>query len=163
MSDAQPYYLKDDDVIPNSALPLLLYPQVIDAAHANRASTFEQRFEQNGWTHTWCNGIYSLPPAHEVLGISCGSARVRLGGDRGVVLDVKAGDALLLPAGVGHQNLGASADLLVIGAYPKDQDWDLCRQARSQKELDQIARVPLPSRDPICGVCGGLNEHWPHA
>ena len=98
-----------------------------------------------------------------MLGISCGSARVRLGGDRGVVLDVKAGDALLLPAGVGHQNLGASADLLVIGAYPKGQDWDLCRQARSQKELYQIARVPLPSRDPICGVCGGLNEHWPHA
>ena len=47
------------------------------------------------------------------------AARVRLGGDGGVVLDVKAGDALLLPAGVGHQNLGASADLLVIGAYPK--------------------------------------------
>ena len=38
MSDAQPYYLKDDGVIPNSALPLLLYPQVIDAAHADRAS-----------------------------------------------------------------------------------------------------------------------------
>ena len=167
MSDAQRYYLKDDGVIPNSALPLLLYPQVIDAAHADRASTFEQRFAQNGWTHTWCNGIYSFPhyhsTAHEVLGISCGSARVRLGGDRGVVLDVKAGDALLLPAGVGHQNLGASADLLVIGAYPKGQDWDLCRQARSQKELYQIARVALPSHDPIWGGCGGLNEHWPHA
>jgi uncharacterized protein YjlB len=79
------------------------------------------------------------------------------------VLDVKGGDALLLPAGVGHQNLGASADLLVIGAYPQGQDWDLCRQTRGQRELDQIARVPLPPRDPIGGVCGGLNEHWPRA
>ena len=158
MSDAQPYYLKDDGVIPNSALPLLLYPQVINAAHADRASTFEQRFAQKGWTHTWRNGIYSFPhyhsTAHEVLGIACGSARVRLSGDGGVVLNVKAGDALLLPARIGHQNLGA---------YPKGQDWDLCRQARGQRELDQIARVPLPSRDPIYGVCGGLNEHWPHA
>ena len=132
--------MKDDGVIPNSALPLFLCPQVVDAAHPDRASTFEQRFAQNGWTHTWRNGIYSFPhyhsTAHEVLGVACGSARM---------------------------HLGASTDLLVIGAYPKGQDWDLCRQARSQKELDQIARVPLPSRDPIGGVCGGLNEHWPHA
>ena len=80
MSDAQPYYLKDDGVIPNSALPLFLYPQVVDAAHPDRASTFAQ----NGWTHTWRNGIYSFPhyhsTAHEVLGVACGSARVHLGG-----------------------------------------------------------------------------------
>ena len=68
MSDAQPYYLKDDGVILNSALPLLLYPQVIDAAHADRASTFEQRFAQNGWTHTWRKGIYSFPHYHNSAG-----------------------------------------------------------------------------------------------
>ena len=126
MSDAQPYYLKDDGVIPNSALPLLLYPQVIDAAHADRASTFEQRFAQKGWTHTWRNGIYSFPhyhsTAHEVLGIACGSARVRLSGDGGVVLDVKAEDALLLPAGVGHQNLGARENYIKSLGFP-------CRRA----------------------------------
>ena len=87
MSGAQPYYLKDDGVIPNSALPLLLYPQVIDAAHADRASTFEQCFAQNGWTHTWCNGIYSFPPlsqhrtrsARHLLRLSAGALGRRSG------------------------------------------------------------------------------------
>ena len=167
MSSARPYYLKDDGLMPNNALPLLAYWQAINAAKTGRASAFEQLFARNGWTHPWRNGIYSFPhyhsTAHEVLGIACGSARMRLGGDGGVSLYVEAGDALLLPAGVGHKNLGASADLLVVGAYPQGQDWDLCRQARGQKELDQIAQVPLPSRDPIGGAFGELNKHWTHA
>ncbi len=167
MANAQPYYLKDDGTIPNNALPMLVYPAAIDDAIADRANAFEQLFAQNGWGHSWRNGIYSFPhyhsTAHEVLGIACGSARVRLGGDAGVVLEVSAGDAVLLPAGVGHQNMGASADLLVVGAYPQGEDWDLCRHARSQKELAHIAAVALPPLDPVSGNTGGINDYWTNA
>ena len=167
MANAHPYYLKDDGTIPNNALPMLVYPGAVDSAGDDLAGAFEQLFAANGWTHSWRNGIYSFPhyhsTAHEVLGIACGTARVRLGGDGGVVLEVSAGDALLLPAGVGHQNMGASADLLVVGAYPQGEDWDLCRHARGQEELDHIAGVALPPLDPVCGSTGGTNEYWTNA
>ena len=33
---------------------------------------------------------------------------------------------MAIPEGVGHC-LIAGADLVVVGAYPESQDWDLCR------------------------------------
>ena len=49
--------------------------------------------------------------AHEVLGICQSEAKVRLGGEHGLMMRIKSGDALVLPAGTGHQNLGSSLDL----------------------------------------------------
>jgi uncharacterized protein YjlB len=34
------------------------------------------------------------------------------------VLTVKAGDVVVVPAGVAHCNQGQSSDLLIVGAYP---------------------------------------------
>ena len=101
--------------------------------------------------------------AHEVLAICRGEARVRFGGDGGEVLEVSAGDVVVLPAGTGHQNLGASADFLVVGAYPAGQeDYDLCRGEAGERPrvLDSIRRVPLPERDPVAGPDGPLIRHW---
>jgi uncharacterized protein YjlB len=97
-----------------------------------------------------------------VLGIARGQTRVQLGGERGVVLAVKAGDAMAIPAGGGHKNLGASPDLLVVGAYPPGQDWDLCRGKPGERPeaLENIARVPLPSIDPVYGKGGPLVKLW---
>ena len=68
----------------------------------------------------------------------------------------------LLPAGTGHQCLHASADLLVVGAYPPDGDYDLCRGAPGEhrKALVSIARVPLPASDPLYGAHGPLTRLW---
>jgi uncharacterized protein YjlB len=73
------------------------------------AAVMEELFESNGWGDSWRNGIYDYLHYHsrinEVLGIARGSAKVRLGGDRGRTLKLRAGDVVILPAGTGHQCL----------------------------------------------------------
>lgn len=157
---------EDDGAIPNNRLPFLVYPGAVEVADTDPAARFEKIFAANGWRGAWRNGIYPFPhyhsTAHEVLGIAQGEARVRFGGAKGIVLTVRAGDALVIPAGVGHQNLGASADLLVVGAYPGGASWDLCygKPEERPKVLDNIARVPLPAADPVYGADGPLVRHW---
>src|SRR5581483_3249426 len=85
-----------------------------------------------------------------------GEAAVVLGGSRGRRVEVGPGDVLVLPAGTGHCNAGASADLLVVGAYPDGMRWDLRRgdPAERAEVLANIARVPLPAADPVEGPRG---------
>jgi len=160
-------HLEDDGAIPNNPkLPLLVYPGAVEVSGADPAARFEKLFAQNGWSGAWRDGIYPFPhyhsTAHEVLGIARGQAKVRFGGERGRVLEVRAGDVVVIPAGVGHQNLGASADLLVVGAYPGGADFDLCRGQADERPrvLDNIARVALPAADPVHGAEGPLLANW---
>ena len=153
----------DDGSIPNNpTLPLLIYGGVLDLAGADAAAKCIERFAAHGWHGAWRNGIFPFPhyhsTAHEVLGICQGEAKVRLGGEHGLVMTVRSGDALALPAGTGHQNLGSSPDLLVVGAYPDGMDWDLCRSESSVREGERNNNqaVPLPDSDPLCGRGGPL-------
>ena len=92
-----------------------------------------------------------------------GRARVQLGGLTGKTFDFEPGDVAVLPAGTGHQRLSGSADLLVIGAYPPDGTYNLCRgdnPADRDKALATIAKVPVPAGDPVLGRNGGLPKLW---
>jgi uncharacterized protein YjlB len=158
---------EDDGAIPNNPrLPLLVYPGAVAVSGADPAAAFEEIFAANGWSGSWRNGIYPFPhyhsTAHEVLGIARGEAKVRFGGNAGIVLDVHAGDVVVIPAGVGHQNLGASGDLLVVGAYPGGADFDLCRGRADERPrvLDNIRQVALPAADPVYGRAGPLLAEW---
>jgi uncharacterized protein YjlB len=90
---------------------------------------------------------------------------VRFGGAGGAVLSVGPGDVVVIPAGVGHQNLGASADLLVVGAYPRGSEVDLKRGGAAERAAVErnIAGVPLPASDPVHGADGPLLRHWREA
>jgi uncharacterized protein YjlB len=158
----------DDGTIPNNPrLPLLIYRAVLAPGEADPAAAFEALFTRHDWPAAWRDGIYPFPhfhsTAHEALGIARGRATVRLGGATGITAEVAAGDALVIPAGVGHQNLGASPDLLVVGAYPRGQEMDLCRGRPGERPgtLRRIALVPLPSGDPVAGRDGALASAWP--
>lgn len=155
------HHFADDGHIPNHPhLPLLVYAQALGATAGDRAAAFEALFARHGWGGMWRNGIYGFhhyhSAAHEVLGIAAGRAKVRFGGEHGTSLELHAGDAVLIPAGVGHCNLGASADLLVVGAYPLGQRADLRRGGPGDRPqvLANIAAVPLPQRDPVTGGDG---------
>jgi uncharacterized protein YjlB len=161
------FLFKDDGAIPNNRLPLLMYKGAIDVAgRRDPAAAFERAFAENGWSESWRNGIFPFvhyhSQIHEVLGIAVGSARVRFGGDKGEELDVEAGDVAVLPAGTGHQRISATPDLLVVGAYPPEGHYNLCRgtSAEHARALETIPRVPVPQTDPLFGASGPLTRLW---
>src|SRR3954454_9657935 len=125
-----PYQLKDDGAIPNNAeLPLLIYEGAFKLPARDQASVIEKVFAANGWTGTWRNGIYRFhhyhSQTHEVLGVFSGSATVQFGGQHGITQSLRAGDVVIIPAGVAHKNLGASANFGVVGAYPGGREADM--------------------------------------
>ena len=159
--------LGDDGAIPNNErLPLLLYRQAVSPAERDLAAVFESLFTANGWPAAWRNGIFPFhhfhSTAHEVLGVYSGSATACFGGESGIEVTVSAGDVVVIPAGVGHKAVEASADLGIVGAYPAGTRPDLCRGAREERPdcLDAIAQVALPERDPLHGEEGPLRQHW---
>jgi uncharacterized protein YjlB len=167
---AQPlaFLFKDDGKVPNNpALPALIYKGAVELG-GNPAAAIEKLFTANGWgSGQWRDGIFPFvhyhAMIHEALGIARGSARVQLGGHRGETLELKAGDIAVLPAGTGHQRLLGSGDLLVIGGYPPDGTYNLCRgddPAERGKSLTTIPKVPPPASDPVHGKDGPLVGLW---
>jgi len=165
------YLLEDDGTYPNNdRLPVVVYREAIavddedDARHA--AGIIEDRFHEQRWEGVWRNGIFSYhhyhSTAHEVLCLAAGTVRVQLGGDNGPVFDLEPGDVVVIPAGVAHKNLESSDDLVVVGAYPPHQIWDInTGDAEERPRADEnIAAVPLPETDPVLGPDGPLIALW---
>jgi uncharacterized protein YjlB len=164
------FFFKDDGKVPNNpALPVLVYRQAVEQPiRGDRAAAIEALFKANGWGRDlWRNGVYPFvhyhAEIHEVLGIARGHARVHLGGHQGQAFDLKAGDVVVLPAGTGHQKLLGNDDFLVIGGYPPDGTYSLCRgdnPAERDKALASIPKVPVPETDPLTGKDGALPKLW---
>ena len=159
------YRFRDDGLIPNNRLPLIYYRGAVDLpAEYDPPAVFEALFEANGWGSAWRGEIYDYlhyhSRIHEVLGIARGSASVRVGGKRGRKLHLKAGDVLIIPAGVGHQSFSSSSDFLVVGAYPPAGTYDEClpRPHDHDEALKTIAKVRPPRTDPVYGKRGPLSN-----
>jgi len=160
------YLFAGDGVVPNNPrLPLMVYRGALETG-GDAAASCVALFERNGWTGAWKNGVYAHhhyhSSAHEVLGVAAGWVRVRLGGEGGQTVQLRAGDVVVIPAGVAHKNEGASPDLLVVGAYPRGQSPDMRSPGAADhaRALPQIAAVPLPAGDPVHGSSGPLVERW---
>ncbi|SHG88923.1 Uncharacterized protein YjlB [Kaistia soli DSM 19436] len=164
----EPLAFADEGATPNHPhWPLLAYRGALTVeALADDDHAFDTLFEANGWPVGFRNGIYRFTHfhsvTHEVLGIARGRADVQFGGESGPIVSVVAGDAVLLPAGTGHRLIEAGADLLVVGAYPPDADYDLVRAGEGDAVTlrKRIASVPRPDSDPVLGQAGGLGRLW---
>jgi uncharacterized protein YjlB len=167
MSQVESHQFADSGEIPNNPrLPLLIYKAAIALRGEEAAEMIEATYAKNHWRAAWRYGVYPFPhyhsTAHEVLGVYRGHALIRLGHAVGISAHVEAGDVIVIPAGVGHQNLGSSADFHVVGGYPIGQTADLLRgNAGERPAADRrIAAVPLPKADPISGTNGPLVKLW---
>jgi uncharacterized protein YjlB len=138
----------------NPRLPVLIHRGAVPAGDPSAA---EAAFAAHGWRPAWRNGIHDHdhyhPNAHEALAIARGHVRVRLGAEAGVVLDLLAGDVVVLPAGTAHRNLGQSEDLLVVGAYPPGDPPEefTTRPGERERALYAIPATPDPPCDPVTG------------
>jgi uncharacterized protein YjlB len=148
-----------DGYIPNNPrVALLLYRNAVRLSDGrDPAALLEAIFNANGWGDAWRNGIYDYvhyhPRIHEALGVARGTATLRLGGNKGKTVKVRAGDVIVVPAGVGHECLKASETFLVVGAYPPVGTYSECRG--SYQEYEAALRLVRRSRrwtsDPLFG------------
>lgn len=158
------YWFDDDGTIPNNRLPVLLYVQVCDVA--DKADWFEAQFQRNGWTNNWRDIILPYDhfhsTTHEVLGVARGTVMLQLGGRVGRAVQVRTGDVLVIPAGVGHYALSGEGDYEIVGGYPDGRDWDLLRGSLVERTdaLPRIKALPIPAKDPLFGSGGPLLTAW---
>lgn len=159
------YFFEDDGRIPNSKLPLLIYKNVFVERGEEGANWLEERFSENNWSNSWRNGIYDYHHyhsiTHEVLGIYSGKALLHLGGEEGKKIEVTAGDIIVIPAGIGHKNLG-SQNFSLVGAYPNGSKYDMNYGKEEERpEVDKnIAALAIPGKDPLLGKHGGVSKIW---
>lgn len=168
--------LQDDERFPNNKThPVLVYRQIFSKHKDNlhhsssegAAVAMERVFRQNNWEPAWRNGIYDYhhyhSTAHEALGVYCGSAVIKVGGEEGSALEISTGDVVIIPAGVAHIRLSSRENLGIVGAYPIGQHPDLLTGKDNERpEADKnIADVPEPSSDPVYGESGKLGDIWP--
>ena len=165
------FLFRDDGIVPNTGLPVLLYPGAVEFDIHEDADTasaaLDAYVEKNGWHFDWKGSVYRRThyhsTAHELLVVWSGNASLKIGGDRlGEVIRVRRGSALIIPAGVGHKRLDSSKDFLVLGFYPDGQDWDLCWGWERERgaAFRNLKNVGLPLTDPIYGREGLLMFEW---
>lgn len=142
----------------NPNLPLLIYRNVLEETATDSIGLL---LRKNDWHKIWVDGIYNFSHfhsnIHEVLALSEGQAQVEFGDER--IIEVQAGDVIFIPAGVPHKNLKSSNDFLVVGGYPFDIDYDMCKKM-DEKARKAIQNVKLPMTDPIFGKNGPLFKYW---
>src|ERR1700755_548167 len=139
MNEPLTFTFADDGAIPNSKLPLF----VCRPPAPHDPAAIERIFNANRWPAAWRDSVHPFhhfhSDAHEVLGVASGSGKVLFGGRSGRVLEVSAGDVVVVPAGVGHCRESKTDDLLIVGAYP-----DNCEQRDLRRgnptEHDEVVR-----------------------
>ena len=100
---------------------------------------------------------------HEVLLPYSGRARLCFGGEENpdrVEVEVRAGDAVIVPAGLGHRLMedlsgNEGEGFMMVGSYPKGCSWDMCYgKPGEESKADEVRNVKWFDRDPLYGDQG---------
>lgn len=158
------FHFADTGTIPNNSLPVIVYRQVTSAE--DKSEWLEEKFKENGWTNNWRDIVLPYDhfhsTTHEVLGVGKGTVTLHIGGEKGISVEVSAGDVLILPAGVGHYSLSEHKNYEIVGGYPDGKDWDLLTGTADEREkaIPRIEKLTIPQTDPVFGKEGALLKLW---
>ncbi|KAH6682851.1 hypothetical protein B0J14DRAFT_133085 [Halenospora varia] len=175
ISPPEQYYIKrSTPYVPNSPLPVLVYRSVLppDPDPTSACETIEPNnwFKGGVFKHYRSHHFHSV--THECYAVFKGHSRLLLGrgpldpeNEDDLLLELKKGDAIVLPAGVAHCSVESSDDYEYVGLYPKGSPhWDnnFCKSNKEEtQEKEANARaVPIPDSDPIFGIGGPLVGIW---
>ncbi|MBO9413524.1 MULTISPECIES: cupin domain-containing protein [unclassified Ruegeria] len=153
------YTSKPEGMIPNSRFPLLIHRGAIPGGGVDGVKA---RFRANGWGNNWeYPGVYEYPhfhsTSHECLGCAQGWMEFNLSVEGWTRVRIEAGDVIVMPAGVSHEMVGRSDDIMMCGGYAGGRDWDNIQEAFLTPEMFQAAAkrimmLPIPDKDPATGV-----------
>ncbi|MEX6506567.1 cupin domain-containing protein [Jiella sp. M17.18] len=163
--NVETHRFEPDSTMPNSQFPLIVMPGAIAGGDAS-PEAMAARFQGNGWQGTWTYTVFDYwhyhIEGHEVLGCVRGEATVGFGGEDGARIEMRQGDVVIVPAGVGHKRLSATPDFAVVGAYPPGQNGAITRAG--ELDLDSaraaIGRLARPETDPVTGASPGAISAW---
>ena len=146
-------------------IPLVVYrsPVALDPKF-DPAAMFESRcLSGTNGGDSWRAKMYGYnhfhTGTHECLGIARGKVTAQFGGASGRKIELRAGDVVIIPAGVGHKHIKQSKDLLIVGAYPANAgkyDEPKPGEIDHAVALKNVERAKRPATDPVYGRRGPL-------
>ncbi len=150
---------------PGNSLPVLHYKNVL---HPGLFWVYQTKrlLRRYRWHRFQVQGLLTYnhyhSNAHEVLVVLKGETCIRLGGDGGESINIRKGDALVIPAGVVHKNLGDEYAVECLSAYHNGVLPDINCGHPCERPLadERIQQVLLPHADPIFGNNGPLTAEW---
>ncbi|KAB2105262.1 hypothetical protein AG0111_0g6558 [Alternaria gaisen] len=158
------HYIPTHAHIPNTtphSHPLFIYHSAFPPSTS--ASTLESHLPTNNLSPQWRYTMYTTThyhsTTHEVLCIFNGRAKLLFGGESNpgkVETEVKAGDAIVVPAGVGHRLIeDVEGGFQMVGSYPKGCSWDMCYGKQGEeKKAEAVGNVEWLEKDPLYGNDG---------
>ncbi|KAI0629066.1 RmlC-like cupin domain-containing protein [Trametes polyzona] len=155
------------ELIPNTSVqqkPLIIYRAVFPAPTPS-ASQIEGHIAAVGvcepmWRYPMYPDDHFHTTAHELVVIHRGRARLNFGGEGcagAVVTEAKAGDAVLIPAGVSHRLVeDLEGNFEMVGSYPVGSEhWDMCYGKPGEEEhVANIKHLDWVANDPLYGDGG---------
>ncbi|KAL6858128.1 hypothetical protein ACO1O0_005580 [Amphichorda felina] len=158
-------------LLPNTSLqhrPLLIYHSAFPGSSSS-PSAIESHLASVGvvtprWRYTMYPETHFHSTTHEVLCVSSGRARLCFGGEDNagrVEPVVRAGDVVVVPAGVAHRLLeDMDGGFQMVGSYPADVgEWDMCYGEPGEgAKVEGIKGLGWFERDPIYGDEGPVLE-----
>jgi len=180
ISPPERYYIKQSTPhVPNSphGFPVLIYRSALPTD--TTPTSVCEAIEPNNWLkggvfkHYGAHHFHSV--THECYAVFKGHSTLLLGrgpldpaDEDDLVVDLKEGDAIVLPAGVAHCSLESSDDYEYVGLYPKGSPhWDnnFCKAGEDEtaQKAANARAVPIPDSDPVFGVGGPLVAIWSQA
>ncbi|KZF23472.1 hypothetical protein L228DRAFT_246244 [Xylona heveae TC161] len=156
-------------LIPNTSIqnkPLLIYKGAFrGSGNTVSASAIESHLSSVGivspqWRYTMYSTTHFHSTTHEILCIAEGRAKLCFGGEQNpgrLDADVKAGDVVVVPAGVGHRLMtDVDGGFEMVGSYPRGaKSWDMCYGTEEEKgKIERIKELGWFGKDPVYGEEG---------